>query len=147
VAGQLVGQFLNNLYSPVLYITAAIYSGWYSRVDANGAAFTNTVLACTNPVSLDFISCRDVISQVGSPHPTWLNPTNQNTNTYRQLSGCSSQGIGTIDPTQMELITYDFNNPSATRLDVDRKIRDFKAGLATQQDVKDTINLYMQTNH
>ncbi len=147
VAGQLVGQCINNLYAPMLYITAAIYSGWYSRVDTGGAAFTNTVLACANPVSLDYIAGRDVISKVGSPAPTWLNPATQNNNTWNQLSGCSSQGIGTTDPTQMELITYDFNSPSASRLDVDRKIRDFKAGLTTTQDVKNTINLYMQTNH
>jgi hypothetical protein len=136
-AGQLVGTFINNLYSPMLYITAAMYSGWYSRTGP--AAATNTVLACTNPVSLDYISCRDVIS----PYASWLNPT-LNNNTSKQITGCASQGIGTADPNQIEVITYDFNRPTATRLDIERKIRDFKAGLVTEQDVKDTIQLYMQ---
>ncbi|MGO9585225.1 MAG: hypothetical protein ACLP2Y_03310 [Limisphaerales bacterium] len=144
-AGQLVGTFINNLYSPVLYITAAIYSGWKDRIDTNGAAYTNTVLACTNPVSLDYISCRDVISKVGSPPPTWLDPSTQNNNTWLQLSGCNSQGIGTVNPAQIEVVTYDFNHPTASRLDVDRKIRDFKAGTATEQDVKNIINLYMES--
>ena len=144
-AGQLVGQFIINLYSPVLYITSAIYAGWKDRTDTNGAAYTNTVLACTNPVSLDYISCRDVISKVGSPAPTWLDPSTQNNNTWLQLSGCSSQGIGTVNPAQIEVLTYDFAHPTATRLDVDRKIRDFKAGNATEQDVKNVINLYMES--
>ena len=142
-AGNLVGTFINNLYAPVLYITAAIYSGWYNRTASDGAAYTNTVLACTNPVSLDYIACRDVISKAGSPAPAFLDPSTKNNNTWLQLSGCSSQGIGTTDPLQMEVLTYDFSHPSATRLDVERKIRDFKAGLATDQDVQDVIKLYM----
>jgi hypothetical protein len=133
----LVGRFLNTLYSPALYITAAMWSGWYSRTGT--AAQTNTVLACTNPVTLDYVSCRDVIS----PYASWLNP-DQNNNTRKQILGCNSQGIGTIDPAQFEVITYDFNQPTLSRLDVGRKIRDFKAGIATQQDVKDAVNQYME---
>lgn len=144
-AGQLVGTFINNLYSPTLYITSAIYSGWKDRVDTNGAAYTNTVLAGTDPVSLDYISCRDVISKVGSPPPTWLDPSTQNNNTWLQLSGCNSMGIGTVNPSSIEVVTYDFNHPTASRLDVERKIRDFKAGNATEQEVKDVINLYMES--
>jgi hypothetical protein len=134
--GELVGRFINTMYSPVLYITAAMYVGWESRTGE--AAATDTVLACENPASLDYISCRDVIS----PYASWLNPDEDN-HTRQQIAGCSSQGIGTMDPTQIDLITFDFNNPTATRLDIDRKIRDFRAGKATEQDVKDTIQLYM----
>lgn len=135
-AGQLAGVFINQLYAPVLYITSAMYAGWYSRTGP--AIATNTVLACVNPVSLDYIACRDVIS----PSAAWLNP-DQDNNTRKQLLGCSSQGIGTLDPQQIEVIAYDFNHPGATRLDIERKIRDFKAGLATEQEVKDVIQLYM----
>ena len=137
-AGQLVGQFMNTFYMPVLFITAAMWSGWYSRTGQ--AAATNTVLACENPVTLDYVSTRDVIS----PYAPWLNP-DQNNNTRQQILGCNSQGIGTIDLTQFEIITYDFNNPTASRLDVERKIRDFKAGVTTEADVKNTINLYRQS--
>jgi hypothetical protein len=144
-AGELVGRFLNSFYSPMLYITAAMYSGWYSRTTIAGAAATNTVLACSNPVTLDYVACRDVISRVGSPASTWLDPSTQNNNTWRQLLGCNSQGIGTLNPAQMEIITYDFNHPTASRLDVERKIRDFKAGNASEQDVKNAINLYMES--
>jgi hypothetical protein len=135
-AGELVGRFINTLYAPVLYITAAMFSGWYNRTDV--AAQTNTVLACENPASLDYISSRDVIS----PYASWLNP-DQDSHTRQQILGANSQGIGTIDPTKLQVISYDFLNPTATRLDVERKMRDYKAGKATEQDVKDVIKLYM----
>jgi len=135
-AGELVGRFIKTQYSPVLYITAAMFTGWYNRTGP--AAETKTVLACENPASLDFISTRDVIS----PYASWLNPT-QNNNTSQQILGCSGMGIGTADPQQMDVVTFDFNHPTASRLDIERKIRDYKAGKATQQDVKDVIKLYM----
>jgi hypothetical protein len=136
--GELVGLFINTMYAPVLFITAAMWSGWYSRT--GDAAETKTVLACENPVSLDYISCRDVIS----PYVAWLNP-DLNNNTRNQILGCNNQGIGVIDPQQIEVVTYDFNKPTANRVDIERKIRDFKAGQATEQDVKDTVKLYMES--
>ena len=48
---------------------------------------------------------------------------------------------------QYSLIDYihiDFNNPSMNRLDIDRKIRDFKAGNATEQEVEDIVKEYME---
>jgi hypothetical protein len=143
IAGQLVGVFLNQLYSPVLYITPAIYSGWYNRFNADGAAQTNTVLACTNPVSLDYIAGRDVISKVGNPKPTWLDPGTRNNHTWLQIQGCNSQGIGTADPAQMNLVTYDFNHPTTIRRDIELKIQQLKAGAATNQEVRDLIKIYM----
>ena len=142
-AGELSGTYMNTFLAPALYITSAMYCGWFNRTATNGAAATNTLLACENPVSLDYISCRDVISKCGSPQPTWLDPTTQNNNTWRQLYGCNTQGIGTLDPQQIDLFTYDFAQPTATRLDVERKIRDHRTGNATLQDVKQTIQLYM----
>lgn len=136
-AGELVGRYINTMYAPSLYVTAAMWCGHDSRT--GDATETKTVLACENPVTLDYISCRDVIS----PYAPWLNP-DQNNNTRRQILGCLGQGIGTIDPQMIEVIAYDFNNPTATRLDVDRKIRDHKAGRATLQEVKDVIRLYME---
>ena len=143
--GQMIGTFINNLYAPVLYITPAIYSGWFNRTATEGAAYTNTVLACTDPVSLDYIAGRDVISKCGSPRPTWLDPSTRNNNTWRQLLGCNSQGIGTVEPAQLELVTHDFNTPSTPRLEVERKIRDFRTGAAAESEVKDSINRYMDS--
>jgi hypothetical protein len=134
--GELVATYLQKLFAPVLYLTAAMWSGWYSRT--GDAAETKTVLACENPVTLDYVSSRDVIS----PYASWLNP-DQDTHTRQQIVACNAQGIGTIDPQQFEVISYDFNNPTAHRLDVERKIRDFRANQATEQEVRDTIKLYM----
>ena len=91
-------------------------------------------------MSLDYIACRDVIA----PYASWLNP-DQNSHTRQQMLGCIGQGIGTLDPANIEVITYDFNHPTANRLDVERKIRDFKAGQTTEQDVKDAVNLYLES--
>jgi len=145
--GELVGTFITNLHSPVLYITPAMYVGWKNRWETDGAVAANTVLACENPVTLDYISCRDVISSpVYAPYyAPWLNPDNEN-NTRHQILGCNSFGIGTIDPSKFEVMTFDFNNPTTTRLDVERKIRDLKSGKATEQNVKDTVRAYMQSN-
>ena len=134
--GELVATYVQNLFAPVLYITAAMWSGWYSRT--GDAAETKTVLACENPATLDYVSSRNVIS----PYASWLNP-DQDTHTRQQILACSARGIGPIDPQQFELIAYDFNRPTAHRVDVERKIRDFKASQATEQEVKDTIKLYM----
>ena len=104
-AGELVARYINTMYQPVLYITAAIWSGHYSRT--GDAVETKAVLACENPVTLDYIACRDIIS----PYAEFLNPDLDN-NTRKQITGCISGGIGTINPAEYELITYDFNDPS-----------------------------------
>ncbi|SPE60771.1 exported hypothetical protein [Verrucomicrobia bacterium] len=157
--GMLAASYIQNVYAPVLFITGAIYSGWASRglsAPAGTAVATNTVLACTNPVTLDYVSCRDVIS----PYAPWLNPdnaqtpsgtplyqTDQTNNTRQQMLGCINQGIGTINPQQFEIVTADCNAaPSGTRAAVEQKIRDFKAGNASEQDVKNALQNYMQTN-
>jgi hypothetical protein len=136
-AGELTARYINTMYSPILYITAAIWSGYESRMGA--ATETKTVLACENPATLDYVASKYVIS----PYASWLDP-DQDNNTRKQILGCIAGGVGTINPGEFEIITYDFNNPTVNRLDIDRKIKDFKAGTATEQEVKDLINAYME---
>jgi hypothetical protein len=136
-AGELVARYINTMYSPVLYITAAMWSGYESRT--GGAVETKTVLGCENPATLDYVACKYVIS----PYASWLNP-DQNNNTRKQILGCINGGVGTINPAEFEVITYDFNNPTVNRLDIDRKIKDLKDGNATEREVKDLINEYME---
>jgi hypothetical protein len=137
-AGELTARFINTMYAPNLYVTAAMWSGYESRT--GGAVETKTVLACENPATLDYVACRDVIS----PYQSWLNPDLDN-NTRKQITGCIGGGIGTINLTDFEIIAYDFDNPTVTRIDIGREIEAFKAGSATEQDVKDLINEYMET--
>jgi hypothetical protein len=105
------------MYQPVLYITAAIWSGHHSRT--TDAVETKAVLACENPVTLDYIATRDIIS----PHAAFLNP-DQDNNTRKQILGCINGGIGTIDPAEYEVITYDFDNPSGINSQSEGKIPD-----------------------
>jgi len=47
---------------------------------------------------------------------------------------------------QYSLIDYiRVDSDKVNRLDIDRKIRKFKVGNATEQEVKDMINEYMET--
>ena len=106
-AGELTARYINTMYAPVLYITAAMWSGHESRTGA--ATETKTVLACENPATLDYVACKNVIS----PYASWLNP-DQDNNTRKQINGCISGGVGTINPTEFEVISYDFNTPDTT---------------------------------
>ncbi|MCJ8502995.1 hypothetical protein [Desulfatitalea alkaliphila] len=135
-AGELTARFIRTMYAPSLYITAAMWAGHQSRT--GGAVETKTVLACENPVTLDYVACKEVIA----PHAAWLDP-DQDNNTRRQLTGCIAGGVGTIDPGAFEVVAYDFDRPTVHRLDVDRMIKEFEAGRATEQEVIDLIQAYM----
>gem|GEM_PF-1075569 len=140
-AGELTARYMHNQYAPSLFITCAMYSGhdgrWSSAVE------TKTVLACTNPASLDYIACKQVISPLRGD--SVLDPDIDQP-VRRQLLGCADGGVGTIDPARIELVQYDFDNPSATRIDIDNAILDLKSGGATTEtDVKNLIREYMET--
>lgn len=138
-AGELTARYIKTMYTPALYVTAGRWVGHESRT--GGATETKTVLAAENPATLDYIACRDVIS----PYASYLNPDLDN-NTRKQILGCISGGVGTIEPAEYEVVSYDFANPTVSRVDIDRKIKDLKAGNATEQEVKDLVNSYMETN-
>ena len=103
--GELTALFIQQCYTPVLYITPAIWSGHESRT--GNAVQTDTVLACDNPATLDYVACRDVIS----PYAAFLDP-DQSNNTRAQILGCISGGIGSIDPGIMSIEIFDFDQPA-----------------------------------
>jgi|GEM_PF-1227559 hypothetical protein len=100
-AGELVAKYINDFFAPVLYVTAAMWSGWESRTDQ--AAETKTVLACTNPATLDYVACKQVLWP-SHPAYTFLDP-DLNNNTRNQILGCISGGIGTIDPAKITVVS------------------------------------------
>ena len=110
-AGGLTARYLQEMFAPIIYITPAIWSGHNSRT--LDAVETKTVLACTNPATLDYISARDVIS----PYAPFLNPDNDN-NTRRQILGCIGGGVGSIDPGVMSVDLYDFDSPDVPSLSI-----------------------------
>ena len=72
---------------------------------------------------------------------------------HQQLHAGELIGLGVHDhwdafeTKQYSLIDYihiDLNNQSVTRLDIDRKIKQFKEGIATESEVKQLIDSYMQ---
>jgi hypothetical protein len=105
-AGELASRYIQTMVAPVLYITAAIWSGHYSRT--GGAVQTNTVLACENPATLDYVACRDVIS----PYADYLDPDLDN-NTRRQILACIGGGVGTIVPDEFQVVSCDFSSRPA----------------------------------
>ncbi len=136
-AGELTARFMNNMYSPALFVTAAMFTGTWSRTGA--AVETKTVLACENPVTLDYVACKEVIS----PYNSTLDP-DQPSKTRDQIDGCLSGGIGTITVGEYEVVTYDFDNPTVNRTDIDRKIKEYKEGTATEGDVKTLLQQYFE---
>lgn len=95
--GELVARYIRKFYAPTLYITAAIWTGWHSRTGE--AKETKTVLASTDPASLDYIACKEVLWPA---HPAFdfLNP-DQDNNTRKQIQGCVDGGVGIMDPARI----------------------------------------------
>ena len=91
---------------------------------------------------MDYVACKYVVPLNLAP---WLDP-DQDNNTRKTILDCVAGGVGTIDPAQFEIISYDFLNPTVNRLDIDRKIRDYKDGLVTESEVRLMINEYMETS-
>jgi len=100
-AGELAALYLRTMYRPVIYITTAMWSGHESRT--GGATETKTVLACTNPATLDYVACREVIGRI-NPN---LDPEADN-HTRSQIIGCIMGGVGTIADGSFSVGRYDF---------------------------------------
>ena len=67
------------------------------------ATYTDTVLACQNPATLDYVACKQVIS----PYAPFLNP-DLNNNTRAQIMGSIAAGVETITPGQFAIQEFDF---------------------------------------
>lgn len=98
----------------------------------------------TNPIATDSVMCDYISEEQGLPI------------THSSLHHGAELGLGTHDhwdsflTKQYALIDYihidmDMNHPSVNRVDIDRKIKEFKAGSATEQEVKEMIEMYMET--
>ncbi len=51
-------------------------------------------------------------------------------------------GYGTTDESEIAAFVFDFDSPSVFRFDIDRKIKDFRDGNASEQEVLDLIDQY-----
>lgn len=136
-AGEHTARFMTTQYAPDLFITCAMFTGHRGRWSP--AVETRTVIAGTKPTSLDYVSCKNVIA----PHAGNLDPDLEGP-VRSQLLGCVAGGIGTIDPTRIELVQYDFLNPSATRNDVEHAIWGYYRGDLGGAQVREVIGAYLE---
>ena len=136
-AGGHTARFMNTQYAPDLFITCAMFTGHRGRWSS--AVETNTVIAATTPTSLDYVACKNVVA----PHAGNLDPDLEGP-VRSQLLGCVDGGIGTIEPTRIELVQYDFLNPSVTRIDVEHAIRGYLRGDVRGAQVRDVIGAYLE---
>ncbi|MCK4827245.1 hypothetical protein KA005_66560, partial [bacterium] len=70
---------------------------------------------------------------------------------HQQLHAADNLNLGVHDhwdsfeTKQYSLINYTFSDADkVSRLDIDRKIRDFKEANATEEEIRDMINTYME---
>ncbi len=146
LAGEAIGAWMNHCRKPDLFLTTAEWVGWESRT-GSGASQVRTVGIAEDPVSLDYFMSKYVLLP-SHPQSQYFDPGfDISNNTTRQtLNGCNSMGYGTVNEQEMAAYVYDFNSPSTFRFDIDRMIRKFKSGEATQQDVLNLIEMYNSGN-
>jgi hypothetical protein len=116
--------------------------GWGSRMSPQ-ANQARTVALCDDPVSLDYYMCKHVMYPI-HPEQPYFNPDYDipHNNSRQTQEGCRSQGYGTTDESEIAAFVYDFESPSVFRFDIDRKIKAFREGQASEQEVLDLIEQY-----
>jgi len=147
INGQVIGAWINMVRVPDLFITTAEWVGWGSRTSSQ-ATQAKTVGLADDPVSLDYYMCKYVLWPT-HPAQQYFNPDYDipNNNTRLTMNGCNDEsGLGTTNESEIGAFVYDFGLPSTFRFDIDRKIRDFRNGNATLQEVLDLIESYNEGN-
>jgi hypothetical protein len=104
--GEAVGHLITQILSPTFYLTCAEYTGYRSRTDST-AAHTKTVGLCADPVTLDYWMCKYVMLPCATSQ-TFMNPDDDN-NLRKTLSGCHSQGVGTLEESEMVVHQVDLS--------------------------------------
>ena len=142
LTGEAVAGWMDTCRKPDLHLTTAEWVGWESRT-SSGAVNAKTVGICEDPVSLDYYMSKYVLWPTYTTQQ-YFNPDYDvsNNKTRQTLDGCRSLGYGTVNELEMGVFVYDFNNPSINRFDIDRMIKLFREGQATEQDVLDLIDQY-----
>jgi hypothetical protein len=142
LTGEVVGAWMNTVRKPDFFLTTAEWVGWGSRTSTQ-ATQARTVGLGDDPVSLDYFMCKNVLYPIHPSQP-YFNPDydTANNNTRKTQEGCRSQGYGTTTESEIAGFVFDFNSPSVFRFDIDRKIKAFRDGQASEQEVLDLIEQY-----
>lgn len=140
--GGAVGKHIKEIRRADMHVTTAEWCGHNGR-QASNPVQTKTVLASTDPVALDYWASKHIVYPLGGSFPTYNNPDNLAGPLRKFMNNYIAEvDWGTIDEAQMVVQGYDFDSPSVTRSDIDRKIMQFRNGQATEQEVLDLIEQY-----
>lgn len=147
-AGQLAAYYIRNLYSPVLYVTCAEYSGYESRT--GNAANTKTVLVSTSPSTLDYVACRDVIAPY---NPIFdvddeFIPGGDINRSRLQIQGCiagivgQAAGIGSIEVGEYSITSFDYATGVEGSLTIPQKKTSISMSGRTIQRPAELLSIY-----
>jgi hypothetical protein len=103
--GAEIGVFLSTIRKADLNIVAAEWVGLASRTEPP-AARTRAVLACKDPVALDFHSAKYILYP--NSKISYHAPDDENSPTYQYLKACSEAGGGELDESCVDVHAYDF---------------------------------------
>lgn len=108
--GGVLGAFMAKVRRADLNIITAIRTGWGSRIDTKMATQTDTLLASTDPVALDFWAAKNVLlpATAAAESPGWLleanDPGPEDSRFRKFLEECRRELGGTTDPDLMKVI-------------------------------------------
>lgn len=109
---SVIGSFMRDVRMADFNFITADWVGYGSRTDKNMSGHPRTLLASKDPIALDYIAGRDVLSpltKLKEPNNKWLNQINDITDThgpfYKFLAACHQEGIGNIEPQRMRILS------------------------------------------
>jgi len=141
-SGGAVGMFNREVRRADLYLTSAEWCGPNGRIYLNPVE-TKIVLASADPLALDYWASKHVMYPLGGWYPEYNNPDNEDGPFRKFLNFYLEQAQwGTLTESEMFVQGFDFENPTVTRADIDRKIIQFKNGEATEEEVLNLIEQY-----
>jgi hypothetical protein len=105
--GAEIGVYLNTIRKADLNIATADWIGLSSRVDTP-VARTRSILACTDPVALDYHSSKYILyANSGIKHH---NPDDAHSPTHQYVKACAEHGGGDFDERKVAVKSYDFKS-------------------------------------
>lgn len=105
--GAEIAAFMNTIRKPDLNITSAEWIGLSSRTEPP-VAHTRTILACTDPVALDYHACKYLLyPNSGLPIH---NPDDDKRPLHEYLARCAQEHGGIFDEKHVAVSSYDFRS-------------------------------------
>ncbi len=143
-SGGAVGMHVREINRADLFITTAEWSGHQGRDNLNPVQ-TKIVLASTDPLALDYWASKHILFPLGGERQIYNDPDNMD-GPFRKFLDLYAQEVdwGTLNESEMMVQGFDFNNPTISRFDIDRIIKKFRQGEATEQEVLDLIDQFFQ---